>query len=372
MKKVFIQENIRRMRKEMKLTQEQLAEALGVTIGAVSKWENGLSYPDLHMIVEIADFFEVSVDVLLGTDVNRSTAEELTERIRGLLTEERFEEGCAEAEKALQKYPHCFLLLYECARLYEIKGVVSKGGTDLARARELYERAIDFITENRDEKLSELSIRRGIATTYELEGETEKALDVLQRCNYDGVNDTHIGTLLVRNEKSADRGLDYLSGALLYHVIDLYRITIGFLNAFYQKKRIKESLEMMQWMHGVFKGIREKENEVCYIDRLDAVLLAQIAYFEMLEGNDGKMKKALIQSVTLARRYDLTPVYDLRNMKYVQYYSGMKDVSAHDSLGTGCLKGIDLMLREAADNEKSTYRRERSRFLKIWDDLCGL
>ena len=41
--KLNIQENIRNMRRERKLTQEQLAEALGVTMGAVSKWESGVS-----------------------------------------------------------------------------------------------------------------------------------------------------------------------------------------------------------------------------------------------------------------------------------------------------------------------------------------
>lgn len=59
-------ENIKRLRKEYRFTQEQLAEALGVTIGAVHKWERGLSTPDLTMVMALAEFFETSVDVLLG------------------------------------------------------------------------------------------------------------------------------------------------------------------------------------------------------------------------------------------------------------------------------------------------------------------
>lgn len=42
--KINISENIRRLRKEWRLTQEQLAEAFGVTVGAVSKWESGAGY----------------------------------------------------------------------------------------------------------------------------------------------------------------------------------------------------------------------------------------------------------------------------------------------------------------------------------------
>lgn len=64
--KINISENIRKFRKERGLTQEQLAEVLGVTVGAVSKWELGSSVPDVELIVDMAEFFDTSVDVLLG------------------------------------------------------------------------------------------------------------------------------------------------------------------------------------------------------------------------------------------------------------------------------------------------------------------
>ena len=69
-------ENIRSFRKERKLTQEQLAEVLGVTTGAVYKWESGLSIPEINLLVDMADFFDTSVDVLLGYRVrdNRLSA----------------------------------------------------------------------------------------------------------------------------------------------------------------------------------------------------------------------------------------------------------------------------------------------------------
>ena len=51
-------ENLKRMRKERSLTQEALADALGVTAGAVYKWEAGLSSPELEMLMRIADLFD--------------------------------------------------------------------------------------------------------------------------------------------------------------------------------------------------------------------------------------------------------------------------------------------------------------------------
>ena len=57
---------IMRLRKEKELTQEQLANALGITYQAVSKWETGVSSPDIAMLPLLADIFEVSIDELFG------------------------------------------------------------------------------------------------------------------------------------------------------------------------------------------------------------------------------------------------------------------------------------------------------------------
>lgn len=56
--------NILALRKEHNLTQEALAEKLGITFQAVSKWENGQSYPDIALLPILADIFNVGIDEL--------------------------------------------------------------------------------------------------------------------------------------------------------------------------------------------------------------------------------------------------------------------------------------------------------------------
>ena len=51
---IYFSENVKRMRKEKDLTQETLAEALGVSFQTISKWERGESYPDLSMLSVIS------------------------------------------------------------------------------------------------------------------------------------------------------------------------------------------------------------------------------------------------------------------------------------------------------------------------------
>lgn len=62
----FIGKSINSNRKKRGLTQEELAEKLDVSSAAISKWERGISTPELSMVCKMADCFEISVDELLG------------------------------------------------------------------------------------------------------------------------------------------------------------------------------------------------------------------------------------------------------------------------------------------------------------------
>lgn len=66
MNKIKINEQIAFLRKQKGLTQEELANALGVTNQAVSKWESAQCYPDIQLLPDIAKMFDVSIDELIG------------------------------------------------------------------------------------------------------------------------------------------------------------------------------------------------------------------------------------------------------------------------------------------------------------------
>ncbi len=66
--KINLGENIKKLRLEHNLTQENLADFLGVSFQAVSKWERGDTVPDVYMLPVIASFFNVSIDNLLNFD----------------------------------------------------------------------------------------------------------------------------------------------------------------------------------------------------------------------------------------------------------------------------------------------------------------
>ncbi len=76
----MLSENIKNFRKVKGMSQEELAEKLGVVRQTVSKWEQNLSVPDSEMLIKIAEVFEVSVSNLLGETVEtKDTKSELAE-----------------------------------------------------------------------------------------------------------------------------------------------------------------------------------------------------------------------------------------------------------------------------------------------------
>ncbi len=69
---------IKRLRLQKRITQEELAEILGVSVQTVSRWENNINYPDLVMLPEIASLFHVTTDYLLGVKGEPQMAKLLT------------------------------------------------------------------------------------------------------------------------------------------------------------------------------------------------------------------------------------------------------------------------------------------------------
>ncbi len=67
----MIGENIKKLREARKVTQKELAEALGFSYQNISKWENDVSMPDIPTVLELAKYFGVSTDTLLGNAPER-------------------------------------------------------------------------------------------------------------------------------------------------------------------------------------------------------------------------------------------------------------------------------------------------------------
>ena len=87
---------LRELRKEKQLTQEQLAERFGVTNRSVSRWETGSNMPDLSILVELADFYDVDIRDIIDGERKGSfvmPSHDVTLRYNALCEEHSYDNG---------------------------------------------------------------------------------------------------------------------------------------------------------------------------------------------------------------------------------------------------------------------------------------
>lgn len=109
--KLFLGETMKRLRQEKGLTQEQLSDKLGVSFQSVSRWEGGSSYPDIELIPEIAGFFHVSIDELMGMDQSLRD-KKLNEALQQLAGNVPLEERIKIQRQIHRDFPHDSGVLY--------------------------------------------------------------------------------------------------------------------------------------------------------------------------------------------------------------------------------------------------------------------
>ena len=136
---------IKELRKSRSLTQEELAEKIGVTAQAISKWENESGMPDLSQIVPLAHVFGVSTDTILGTgDIKKN--EDISEIMRRAqskltfpLTIECLTDKYNVLLVGLEIYPNNFTLLINCMELEISLAYPQNPIYDEKNAKALYE-----------------------------------------------------------------------------------------------------------------------------------------------------------------------------------------------------------------------------------------
>lgn len=115
-----ISENLARLRKQRKITQEELAEFLGVTKASVSKWETMQSYPDIMLLPVIANYFDITVDELIGFQAQLSPEQitKLYADMSQMFADKPFEEAYQYSRKLAKQYYACYPFLIACANLW--------------------------------------------------------------------------------------------------------------------------------------------------------------------------------------------------------------------------------------------------------------
>lgn len=114
---------IRKYRKKVGLTQEEMANRLGVTTPAVNKWENGNSNPDIELLAPIARLLNISIDILMSFHEELTAAEikEIVQEIDGLFDSDGFDKAYERVIEVVRKYPNCNMLIWQLAVILDAR-----------------------------------------------------------------------------------------------------------------------------------------------------------------------------------------------------------------------------------------------------------
>ncbi len=351
--KLKLAENIRALRKERRLTQEQFAEAMGVTIGSVYKWETGQAIPELMMLVEIADFFDTSMDVLLGYRVKDNRIAAIEERLREFCRLRNLE-ALAEAEKALNKNPNSFEIVHGCAQVYAFFTAGSKKRTEAVRALELYGQAKNLISQNHDPKINEATISSEMASIWMLLGEYEKSIELLKKNNASGVYSDTIGIVLALDLKNYEEAEPFLSESLLHNTIGLVNSGVGYALVLSARRDYAAALRILSALISYLDIFIEKE-KANFADKFMALVHTVSAHVHMLEGKPEEAAKCLHNALTAVRKFDTAPDYGIRTLRHPEFHN---DVILNDGLSASAADSIETILDLLGNRKLSRLWRE--------------
>lgn len=212
-----------------KVTQEELANYIGVSKAAVSKWESGTSYPDITCLPQLATYFNLSIDELMGYEPQLTKAEikSIYQELKTLFAEKTFQEAFEKCQELEKKYFSCFPFLLQLAVFYMNHASLSENPTKIINhAIELTER-VRFMSEDVNDAKEATSME---AVMWLLVGEPMNAMDLLDQSLPPMSQDTEILGQTYQAIGNTSKAKETFQVAIYQHLISLLADTTTYMN----------------------------------------------------------------------------------------------------------------------------------------------
>lgn len=356
---IRLSENIRSLRKQHSMTQEQLADALGVTVGAVYKWEAGLSMPEIRLLIELADLFEVSVDSLLGYTMQSGNVQSMIDRLTSYLAIKDYENAVAESEKALNKYPNDFRIVYTCSQIYMAKAMEEMSKEAIVRSNELFEQAITLLDQNTNSTVNEVTILNLMANNYMISGDMNRGLEILKKNNICNINSSMIASVYAIGLRQPDEAMKYVEPSM-GEVLNKAFATAFAASFAYAYKNDVTCISALEWLMGFLDSMKNDPKSISHTDESKAMTLALLAVWEERFGHSDQAKDHIKEAYELAVRFDNTPANEMSDLRFI---SGTDVVSVIYSGKTACEVINNLVFDRVPKNKAS------KKIKRLWDEL---
>lgn len=256
MNKLPIGEIILKLRKEKGITQDQLGNYIGVSTPAVSKWESGISYPDITLLPVIATFFNVSIDKLLDFRIELSDDEVMKVFIECEkdFSSNDLESAIGKSKNYISMYPGSYYLKYKIGSLFNLYSWKSNSEEMhmkmVSYAIELFEEVAKNCT--KIEFVEQVLFQLGML--YSSIDEEDKAIEVLNKIHKSQLdpNDILSGIYIQRGELKKAREL--LQSKLFKCINDISIACIGLADSY---SKDEKDLNMVEKYYNLSINVRK-------------------------------------------------------------------------------------------------------------------
>ncbi|MBE6654488.1 MAG: helix-turn-helix transcriptional regulator [Ruminococcaceae bacterium] len=211
---------IKRLRREKDITQEQLAEYLGITSRAVSQWECDRTAPDISQLPALCHIFDVSSDVLLGIDIEKNNEE--IQRYLSKATElghqSKREERTALLREANKKFPRDYKIMQSLADSLVCE-YSRKGTNDYEEVFELCNRILSECTDS----TTRYEAIETLGTAYGYAGKKDEMLKLAKEMPRAHFSYENFMTYRWKGDADFKEFQDYLS-FLIYHTAEMIEL----------------------------------------------------------------------------------------------------------------------------------------------------
>ena len=256
MEKLLIGDVIYRLRKERGITQDQLSNFIGVSTAAVSKWESGISYPDITLLPILATFFNITIDKLLNFKIELSDDEVMNifSECEKLFSSGDLDEAIEKSKNYIAKYPYSYYLKLRIGFLFTMYSWKSPdkemGKSMMGYSIKLFEEVSE--NSNRVELVEQALFQLG--ALYPAIGEEDKAIEAIKKIHKSQLDPNVLlaGIYIDKNELKKAREL--LQSSLYKSINDINFACLGLANSYMKDEK---DLSMIEKYHNLSINIKK-------------------------------------------------------------------------------------------------------------------
>jgi transcriptional regulator with XRE-family HTH domain len=233
------------LRKKSGITQEQIADAVGVSVPAVSKWETGNSYPDITLLIPIARYLGVTVDKLLHyeCEISNEKVLEIVKKCTQRFEAEGFDAGLELCNDYLKNYPNNLYLKFRISGL--LPWFAAKKCTSEETVQNARKQAVSLLKEaceSKEEKISNASSYM-LACTYIQMNKSKEAQNILETMPKSGLDPNKILPTVYMQQGEIAKAVKLYQQNLLNDLNGVTMALTGLAGIAMKEKKWKDALE---------------------------------------------------------------------------------------------------------------------------------